>query len=556
MNRVLVILFFTFIFSNEIQAQTAWAFRVQFKNKNGSLTIADSALFLSQKAFDRRQKNGIKVDSTDVPVSPIYIDSVMSVSQAIKLHNKSKWFNQIVVITYDSTKSIAIQNLAFVNKVELVARYNNFSLKTNQNMDILSARKFPKVTYPQNKKRGSPSFYNHAFQQINIMQGDYLHDMGFWGDGMTIGVLDAGFLGANTFSAFDSMNNANRLLYTYNFVKDTTFVYYNNSDHGMNALSCMAAEWVDTFVGTAPKASFYCLVTEDVSSEKPIEEDNWISGAEFCDSAGVDLINSSLGYNEFTNPTFSYSYQNDFDGKTTLISKGANMAVSKGIFVVASQGNEGGASWHYLLTPADADSVYAVGMVDGSGIWGGSGYGPSADGQIKPDGSGMGKGASLIGGNGGQVGTSNGSSFSAPMLCGSIACLWQAVPSLKVWEIRSIVWSVSNKYTMPDSLVGYGVPNFRLAYQVALESKDENYIAKETILYPNPMTSSFHISTDFKNLPYDIEIYDYLGRKIFEEKDIKAIHYYNGILSDRTQGNYIVHINSKKQKQNFILTKQ
>lgn len=204
---------------------------------------------------------------------------------------------------------------------------------------------------------------------------------------MQIAILDAGYTEANTNKAFDSINIQNRLLGTWNFKHDTSYIYNINYYHGMNVLGCMAGVRQDTstYVGSSPDASFYLYVTEDVLSEQPIEEDNWLSGAERADSAGVDLINSSLGYNEYkayNNSLFwDYNYAADFTGNQTLCAKAANKAWSKGIFVVNAMGNEGPNAWHYMLTPADADSIYSVGTVDLIPAWGGSGFGPSADGN-------------------------------------------------------------------------------------------------------------------------------------------------------------------------------
>jgi hypothetical protein len=230
------------------------------------------------------------------------------------------------------------------------------------------------------------------------MQGDFLHDLGYKGQGMDIAVFDVNFRFTNTCPAYDSLNADNRVKDVYNFARDTPYVYATTipNEHGMNVLGCMAANIPGTYVGTAPLANFYLYITEDWLSEQPIEEDNWLSAAERADSVGVYVINSSLGYNTYPDlPSAAYTY-NDLDGNTCLISKAANKAVSKGMFVVNAEGNEGAAAWHYMLPPADADSVYSVGTVDGSGNWGNSGYGPTFDGRTKPDGCAMGKGAMLI----------------------------------------------------------------------------------------------------------------------------------------------------------------
>ena len=356
----------------KVSAQTGYAFRVNFQDKVGSLTIADSLQFLSQKALDRRSKQSISLDNTDLPVVQTYIDSVMAVSNAVKLHNRSKWFNQIVIITYDSNLATAVQALPFVTSTKLVARYSNYTPKTDDKPIGLSAKKFPgKIEPISQKTTGDPAYYGLTYQQVNMLQADCLHDLGYQGQGITIAVLDAGFKYSNTHTQFDSLNNSGRFLATYNFVKDTSYVYNVNYDHGTNVMGLIIGEDPGSYIGTAPKSNIYALLTEDVFSEQPIEEDNWLSAAEWADSAGVDMINGSLGYNQFDAPHASYTYAADFDGNTTLVARAANMAVSKGIFTCIAQGNAGGQTWHYMYTPADADSAFSVGSVDGSGGLGG-----------------------------------------------------------------------------------------------------------------------------------------------------------------------------------------
>lgn len=534
------------------KAQTGYAFRVNFADKNGGLTIADSLQFLSQKSLDRRSKQGIAVDNTDIPVVQDYIDSVMSRSNAVKLHNRSRWFNQIVVITYDSNKINDVLTLPFVTSVKLVARYSNYSPKNDAAIGI-SATKFPRV-YPaqSNKTLGDPAYYGLTYTQMSLNNGDYLHDQGLKGEGMTIAVLDAGFKHTDTHTQFDSLRNSGRLLYTYNFVNDTTYVMTTNNDHGTNVTGLIIGEDPGTYIGSAPKANIYQLMTEDIYTEQPIEEDNWLSGAEFADSAGADVINGSLGYNKFSSPHTSYSYVPDFDGNTTMIARAANMAVSKGIFTCVAQGNSGGSSWKFMLSPADADSVYSVGSVDSMKIWTDSGYGPNVDGQIKPNGMALGKNVCLIGGNG-LPGYSSGSSFASPLLAGMIACLWQGLPSYTESQIRHLVMQVSDRYTNPDSTYGYGIPNFKLAYDLATNTDEfENNYQADYKLYPNPSNGVFSVRVKQNFLPYDFEMYDMQGKKIGALNGIDNIIYNNAQLQNLPAGTYLINL---KSKQGIVSTK-
>ena len=538
-------LFAMFFISETVSAlPPAYAFRVKFKNKNGTLTYADSLLFLTQKSLDRRSKQGISLDSSDLPVVPSYINQVMTTAVAVKLHNVSKWFNQIVVITLDSTKATDIAALPMVASVSLVANYPN---GVYQRPDNPAADKFAEVMPIEGKRtRPGSSYYGLAYQQINIMHGDYLHDIGFKGEGMDIAVFDVNFRYTNTCPAFDSINASSRIKDVYNFAKDTAYVYSTliAVEHGMNVLGCMGGNIPGTYVGTAPNANFYLYITEDWLTEQPIEEDNWLSAAERADSLGVYVVNSSLGYNIFTDlPSASYSYSN-MDGQASLIAKAANKAVSKGIFIVNAEGNEGASSWHYMLTPADADSVYSVGSVDGSGLWAGSGYGPTYDGRIKPDGCGMGKSSMLIGGNC-APGTSNGSSFASPMVCGSIACLWQSTPSLTAFQLRRIVRMCSDHYTAPNNTVGYGIPNFELAHAIVTGTSDVTNIDYTFSLYPNPCDGHFSVRSydpAIANVAYSI--YDLKGKLIYRNDKLMNANFQSDALEHVASGEYILLISS------------
>jgi hypothetical protein len=499
------------------QAAPAYAYRVRFKDKNGTLTFADSLQFLSQKALQRRAFQGIPLDSTDLPVVQAYIDTVMQTSNALRLHAVSKWFNQVVIICSDSMKRTALEALPMVESVKLVARFGNGIFTP-----VFDQSKFPEVSpMPlEAKTTGSSAYYGLSYQQVDLIQADCLHDLGYKGENMDIAVFDINFRYTNTCLAFDTLRQQQRIKETFNYCRDTSWVYSASipTSHGMNVLGCMAANLPGTYVGTAPYANFYLYITEDVLVEQPIEEDNWLSAAERSDSAGVYIINSSLGYNQFDNVLSSNNYTYaDMNGQVSLIARAANKAVSKGIFVVNAQGNEGFSAWHYLLTPADADSVYAVGMVDGSGIWGGSGYGPTSDGQIKPDGMALGKGAGLIGDNC-QVGFANGSSFAAPIMSGAIACLWQAVPTLPVWKLRNIIRMSSDRYNNVNNTHGYGIPNFCTAFGIATGTSDVLSIDHRYAIFPNPSTSSFTIKAyDGADPIFAVRMYDAMGRLVFSD---------------------------------------
>jgi hypothetical protein len=277
------------------------------------------------------------------------------------------------------------------------------------------------------------------------------------------------------------------------------------------------------------------------------------------------MINSSLGYNNYDAPLNASSYTySDLDGNTSLIVKAANLAVAKGIFVVNAQGNEGASPWHYMLTPADGDSVYSVGSVDGSGNWASSGYGPNALGKVKPDGCAMGKGTSLIGGNC-LVGISNGSSFASPILCGAIACLWQASPNLSNWQLRQLVKMVSSQYTgiingtdsSTINTLGYGIPNLCNAYNLLLGTGDIQQIDYTFAVYPNPTQGEFVVKSFDENVSnFSYLLYDMTGKLFYKSNQLYQSSFHSDVLKNAASGTYVLLISTANKVYSTKIIKQ
>ncbi len=451
---------------------------VQFKDKkNNPYSISSPAAYLSSKAITRRTRFNITIDSTDLPISPAYIDSIQSVPNVIIL-NKSKWLNQVCIETTDPAALAKINTFSFVNV--------NFpvSVKINPAAPPVS-KKFDgydpvTITTPPNVVNGIAGisgvqdYYNYGnnLAQVHIHEGEYLHNLGFHGEGITITVLDAGFLNYDINPLFDSIRNQNQVLGTWDFVDNQQSVAEDHP-HGAWCLSTMAANKPGTIVGTAPKAKYWLLRTENAATEYPIEEQNWLAGAEFADSAGTDMITSSLGYSDFDDPSFTHSYAQR-DGKTAIISKAATLAVQKGILVTNSAGNSGNSASDakYVICPADAEAVLSIGATDANGNIGTfSSWGPNGAGKLKPDVASVGAPAIVGNTTGGTTAALNGTSLSNPNLCGLIACLWQAFPEFKNTEIVDAVKKSSNKYNNPDNRFGFGIPNMRVAYQLLEQEK-------------------------------------------------------------------------------------
>lgn len=455
--------------------------------------------FLSSKSIDRRRKQNIKIDSTDLPVNSAYVDSLSSLP-SIRILNKSKWFNQVLVSFSDTTILQRINQFSFVQFSEPVN--NNRRKKMTGIVPGIQTIKYNNASAGSSQK-SLKSFgvdtinYGASTGQIYIHNGEYLHHQGYHGEGMTIALLDDGFNNYLTNPAFDSIRSDNRILGTYDFVNLKVSV--NEEDqHGADCFSIIAANIPGTLVGAAPAASYWLFKTEDITSETPVEEQNWVAGAEFADSVGVDLISTSLGYGYFDDSLYNLNYAKR-NGHTSLVSKAANFAVAKGMIVTASAGNSGGLTGEqkYILCPTDGDSVYAVGSVDATGIIANSSsWGPNSSGQIKPDGVSVGEGAFFVAPDG-NVNSGSGTSFSNPNLAGLITCLWQAFPSFSSYDILSAVRSSSSLYSNPDNHYGYGIPDFEKAYTTLLNKRFAVYnqmLGNDWIrVYPVPFLQSFNL---------------------------------------------------------------
>jgi serine protease AprX len=451
----------------ESKAQSFSRYIIRFKDKATTpYTFANPSAYLSQRAIDRRTRYSIATDSTDLPVTPRYIDSVR-LAGAVTILNISKWLNQVSIQTNDAAALVKIAAFPFVEKTAAVAA----KIGGNSGKDGQQAVKGKKKKVASQSKRFHPAadFYNYgsAYDQVHIHNGEFLHNIGLRGQGLVIGILDAGFYQYTALKAFDSVNKAGQVLGVHDFVAKDNSVIEDNA-HGMECFSVIAANLPGQFVGTAPKAGFYLFRSEDAGSEYPVEEHNWVCAAERVDSAGGDVISSSLGYTTFDNPLFDHTYA-DMNGNTTMAAIGADLAAKKGILVVNSAGNEGGDSWGKIATPADGDSVLAVGAVNKSGVPAAfSSRGPSADGRVKPDVASVGVN-SVVQFSNNSIGTSNGTSFAAPNIAGLATCLWQGFPEFNNMQVIRAIRQAGNRFTTPNDTSGYGVPDMVKATMVLLK---------------------------------------------------------------------------------------
>jgi serine protease AprX len=512
----LFILFISF-FGNTYAQFTKYI--VRFKDKSGTpFSINNPSQFLSAKAIDRRTKQHIAIDETDLPVTPSYIDSVRLAGNVIIL-DESKWLNQVCIQTTDSAALLKINSFPFVINSQPLMKPVSVRRTGNNKLN----EQFNSITTPQSVNNVT-DFYNYgnSFPQIHIHEGEYLHDKGFHGEGMLIAILDAGFYHYLSLPAFDSVRNNNQVIETYDYVANEVSVD-EDYPHGMECFSIIAGNIPGQLVGSCPKANFYLYRTEDISSESPVEEQYWAAAAERADSIGVDVISTSLGYAQFDNPVFNHTYA-DLDGNTTIAARAADFAAKKGMIVVVAAGNEGTNAWHFIATPADADSVLTVGAVNASGVVGSfSSYGPSADGQIKPTVASVGVSTALSS-SGGTIISGNGTSFATPNMAGLVTCLWQAFPEFTNMEIVQAIIKSSSIYNSPDDRTGYGVPNFHKAFddlsqQRALRNIDNILAAKWIKIFPNPFANYFNVAIKPKHTSTGtFNLYDALGRMYFSKQ--------------------------------------
>ena len=453
----LILLCFTnFLFAD------SYYFFFQFKDKNDTpYSLDNPAAYLSSRSIQRRSEQQIAIDSTDFPVNTSYISQV--VNQGVFFHSASKWMNGITVQTTDSSLMGLIRPLSFVQQVYYTGKILTVqpvpALRTKR-MDPEDAQEFEHDVEPVYELE-----YGYAAAQLNQLNGKALHDAGYTGKNILIGVLDAGFRNVDTNPAFDSLRIQNRLSGIKSIIDPSVNVYQEDT-HGANVLSIMAGNLPGQFVGVAPHASYWLIQTEYVPTEYMFEVDFWVRGLEFADSLGVDVVNSSLGYTQFDDASMNFTYA-DMNGQVSRASRAAYLASRKGIIVCTSAGNDGNKTWKYISSPADADGILTVGAVNTSGtIAAFSSFGPTADSRIKPEVCATGWGTTLVDLNGNLVFNGNGTSYSSPIMAGLTACylqycMEQLPQSYRVDLIRQHIINSADRFNSPDNQYGYGIPDFQ-----------------------------------------------------------------------------------------------
>ncbi len=536
MKRTIFVLLFSFLTTISF-SQTVYKWRVYLKDKNGSAySVSNPTQYLSQRSIDRREKQGISIDNTDLPVNSVYVSQILSTG--VTYICKSKWLNTVVV-EGDSTQMLAIKNKSFVSSVKMV--YNPNPGRFTEN------RKFEE----ESNYTSTETDYGVANYQIEMLNGKFLHNAGYKGEGMLIAVMDAGFPEVNTQAAFKHLWDNNRVVAYWDFV-DRDNSIFEGSSHGLNVASTMAAKSGDLFTGTAPEASYMFFRTEDAPTENLVEEDYWVAAAEMADSIGADIFNTSLGYTTFDDTLMNFKYS-DMDGNTTFITRGADMAAKKGIIAVNSAGNSGSSPWYYIGAPADGDSVFAIGAVgidETAAPF--TSKGPTYSGKQKPNVSALGWGSAILVNGGGAV-YGNGTSFSSPIMAGMVACFWQAFPELNNYEVMRAVESCSHLYPNPDYNVGYGIPDFSKCFLEQWQIKIKNEEDQIVRYFPNPFSdnlSLIYYSTEEEQIYVDLM--DVTNKVIVTQNKGVGKDSYNFIsfnnLANLEDGIYFLRVRTSKSK--------
>lgn len=489
-------------------------FVVFFEDKaNSPYSLESPEAFLSARALERRQKQSIPIVPSDLPVSPAYLDSLRK--EGVPFYHKTKWFNGALVQT-DSATIASLLTKPYVRGAVHVAPGTKLKDPFEATVEASTAGRF---------HMDDTHLYAHdiVIEQNEMLGVPKMHGQGYRGEGMLIAVLDGGFMGVDAQEPFQHLRDENRIVAARNYVVNDDSVY-QYSDHGTKALSTIAGFIPDKFIGTAPMASFILCVTEDVDREFRIEEYNWLFAAEFADSAGADIVSTSLGYSTFTDGSMNYTYE-DMDGETSVITRAADIAASKGMVMVTSAGNEGNKQWKYISAPADGDSVLAVGALRSGQLakTGFSSFGPTADGRIKPDVMALGEQVLTVNANGRLV-RSNGTSFSAPLISGLVAGFWQANPDLTNMQVLDRIRKSGHRALAPNNEMGYGLSDFtRATNRTVLATPGST--PKSFRVFPNPVSNELVIEVK-PNYSYDdlaVYLYSSTG-KLLGQREPKGYH--------------------------------
>ncbi|MCF8255693.1 MAG: S8 family serine peptidase [Bacteroidia bacterium] len=463
-------------FGLNLSAQQRFYF-VAFKDKpNYKAQLYQPATYISTRAIERRSKNRVPLNVNDIPPDSSYLAQLAQLP--LLLYGNSRWLNGSIVLCDSKSIEDSLLRLPFVESIKYLGPAYFYAEEGEATENSLENQLNILEQSFENKKDKVDSIYlGRSQKQIEMLTDQGLMNSGINGEGVLIAVLDAGFKNVDKLPPFKNLMNEKRILSSYDFVEKEEEVF-EDDDHGLAVLSCLAADQPGVIMGTAPKATYILLRSENASTEFLVEEYFWTLAAEYADSAGADIINSSLGYTKHDDKKMGHKYS-ELDGKSTIVTQAAEIAASKGILVVVSAGNEGNDPWRQISAPADAPHCLSVGAVDKFGAYVGfSSVGPTADKRIKPDLAALGKSTTILGSNG-KVFEGNGTSYACPIISGTAAQLLQLAPLSSAIKTKEALMLSCDNYYNPDKYIGSGIPNLVLAAKMVQANKDSILDARE-----------------------------------------------------------------------------
>ena len=518
MKNKLVWLFALFLLSSsgfsQSQVNRYFIYFTDKASESYPYSISNPTEFLTQKAIDRRTKQDIGITDSDLPVDPSYVQGLKDAG--VDVFFTSRWFNGALV-NADITLLEDIELLSYVDSVAWIADTTRLTYEK----DIPAN---PETFEPPGSVNGDSDI------QLIMLGADHMHADDIKGQGMLIAVLDNGFTGVNKYTPFQHLWENDQIIATKDFVQNTGNVY-QFGDHGTSVFSTIASKYESSngnFYGIAYEADFILCITEEGGSEDRVEEYNWLLGAEFADSLGADVINCSLGYKFFDISEHDYGVD-DLDGNTAVISKAARIASEKGMVIATSAGNSGDDPYprNLISPPADADGILTVGSVNPDFSYTlFSSVGNTTDGRIKPDVAAFGNGTAIVRGSG-NIQRGTGTSFASPLIAGFAAGIWQANPDWTSEEVITAIKNSGHRNHIPDSLRGWGVPNYSYAVAGETALKVKDILEDKVTIYPNPFNGDtlYLITEGLFDQGMNIRVIDPKGSLIFnqefKQKEIK-----------------------------------
>jgi len=440
--------------------------------------VADHVPAAAQARRARETGGKFVPDLYDLPVDPGYVAAVARTGVTVR--HVSRWLNAMTVIANES-EARAIAQLPYVRiltparQSRKIAPYSTGSLppgggigggtggSQGQAPQAPSMQQEGQV-YSQVLPKPLDTNYGASTTPLNDIHSIAANDSGWTGASVVVAMFDSGF--DKNHPALSPLNK----IAEYDFVfGDTETANQANDnpgawDHGTGTWSVLGGYMPGSLMGAAFNSRFLLAKTEDIRSETPVEEDNWVAAVEWGDSLGCEVISSSLAYLQFDNSADDYTWAN-LDGRTTVVTLGAVLAQRRGIMVCNAMGNEGPGG-RSLWAPADADSILSCGAVsNGAGyvIANFSSRGNTEDGRIKPEVVAQGVNTPWAIAGTTSTGTASGTSLSTPLIGGAAALVREAHPEWTVGQVRQALMTTADRAATPDSVYGWGRINVTAA---------------------------------------------------------------------------------------------